>query len=190
MFPAMKLTGLASLLLLAAACTKGDSKLDTSTGGVPKEGKEAKGAIGGAAVTGGAVDTKAVDDLKMKVANLENQLQKRLGDLETDLKGYDKFRTPLEIVASKVAADKGQFTVPSEIVIDARLKALERYGETLEWIAEIHEQQKKQQEAKEAQELDPSGTYAVDVEPAVRAGQVEGPVQGALVTIVEAWDYA
>ncbi|MBX3154402.1 MAG: hypothetical protein KF773_00255 [Deltaproteobacteria bacterium] len=187
----MKPTKLASLLLLvaAAACQNGNSKLDTSTGAVPKEGNAKGGAGGAVGGGGGGADARAVEELRQKVASLEAQLG-RLGSVEKDLAGYQQYRTALDIVAAKVKADSGQFTVPSEIVIDSRLKALERYAETFEWIAEIHEQQKKQQEAKEAQELDPTASYAVDIDAAIKAGQIEGPAAGAYVTIVEAWDFA
>jgi hypothetical protein len=53
----------------------------------------------------------------------------------------------------------------------------------------VYAQQKKQEEMKEAQEIDPSGLYAVDISKAIKAGQVEGP-NSAIITIVEAWDFA
>jgi hypothetical protein len=68
-----------------------------------------------------------------------------------------------------------------------------KYGETLEWVSNIKRQQDQQQKAQQEQqqrnEPDPDGVFAVDVAPDVKAGQVEGSPQ-ALVTIVEAWDFA
>ena len=111
MSPTMKSTTLASLLLLvAAACQNSSSKLDTSTGAVPKEGGSSKGGFGGAG--GGGAAAEVVDDLRRQIQSLESQLKNRIGDLETTLKGYDQYRTPLDIVAAKVKADSGQFTVP------------------------------------------------------------------------------
>lgn len=71
-----------------------------------------------------------------------------------------------------------------------RLEALmARYSDPLEFLAKVYEQQKAQQEAADADEPDPDAVFAVNIEPAIRAGQVEGP-NTALVTIVEAWDFA
>lgn len=71
-----------------------------------------------------------------------------------------------------------------------RLEALmARYSDPLEFLAKVYEQQKAQQEAADADEPDPDAVFAVNIEPALRAGQVEGP-SSALVTIVEAWDFA
>lgn len=40
------------------------------------------------------------------------------------------------------------------------------------------------------EEADPAAVFAVDVTPNVKLGMTEGPAQGAMVTIVEAWDFA
>jgi hypothetical protein len=61
--------------------------------------------------------------------------------------------------------------------------------ESLGFLEMAYAQQKRQEEMKEAQELDPSGVYAVDISKALAAGQVEGP-NSAIVTVVEAWDFA
>jgi hypothetical protein len=50
------------------------------------------------------------------------------------------------------------------------------------------EQQKKQAQQRELNEPAPDATFAVDIAPDLKAGQVEGP-NTALVTIVEAWDF-
>ena len=67
--------------------------------------------------------------------------------------------------------------------------SLSRREEALGFLEMAYQQQKRQEEMKEAQELDPTGIYAVDISKAVKAGQVEGP-NSAIVTIVEAWDFA
>src|ERR1041385_8416199 len=80
---------------------------------------------------------------------------------------------------------------------EERLARLEdnyaKYADTLEWVNNIHEQQKQQAKAqaeqRQREEPDPDATFAVAVAPDVKLGQVEGPA-GALVTIVEAWDFA
>ena len=46
----------------------------------------------------------------------------------------------------------------------------------------------QQRQARE--EADPAAVFAVDITPNVKLGMTEGPAQGAMVTIVEAWDFA
>jgi hypothetical protein len=71
-----------------------------------------------------------------------------------------------------------------------RLEAsLARREEALGFLEMAYTQQKRQQEAQEANEMDPNGVFAVDVSKAIAAGQVEGP-NSAIVTVVEAWDFA
>lgn len=66
-------------------------------------------------------------------------------------------------------------------------------AESMDWLAKWYEQQKSQQKAQAAQQAredpDPDAVFAVDIAPDVKLGQVEGSPQ-ALVTIVEAWDFA
>jgi hypothetical protein len=66
---------------------------------------------------------------------------------------------------------------------------LSRYGEALEFLNKVYAQQKQQQQAQEREEPAPDAVFAVDIAPNVKAGMVEGPAN-ALVTIVEAWDFA
>ena len=77
--------------------------------------------------------------------------------------------------------------------LEDRVKKLEadntKYKDELEWLNGIYKQQKAQQEAQEANEPDPNATFAVDIAPDLKAGQVEGPAT-ACVTLVEAWDFA
>jgi hypothetical protein len=66
---------------------------------------------------------------------------------------------------------------------------LGRREEALGFLEMAYQQQKRQQEAQEAQEPDPNAVFAVDISKALANGQVEGP-NSAIVTIVEAWDFA
>jgi hypothetical protein len=72
----------------------------------------------------------------------------------------------------------------------ARLEdAYDRNAEALDFLNKVYAQQKAQQQAQERSEPAPDAVFAVDIDPNIKAGQVEGPAQ-ALVTIVEAWDFA
>ncbi len=48
----------------------------------------------------------------------------------------------------------------------------------------------QQRQPQQREEAAPDGVFAVDITPNVKAGMVEGPSTGTLVTIVEAWDFA
>ena len=86
----------------------------------------------------------------------------------------------------------GCHPAPSHGTIEERLARLEaahaRDAEALEFLNKVYEQQKAQQ-AREREEASPDAMFAVDIAPDLKAGQVEGSPQ-ALVTIVEAWDFA
>lgn len=76
----------------------------------------------------------------------------------------------------------------------ARLEAnYDRYAEALDFLGKVYEQQKAQQKAQaeraQREDPDPDAVFAVDVAPDVKLGEVEGP-NTALVTVVEAWDFA
>ena len=77
--------------------------------------------------------------------------------------------------------------------LEARVKKLEeqnaKYAEALDFLQKVYDQQKAQQEQQEAQEPDPDAVFAVDISKPLANGQVEGPAN-ALITIVEAWDFA
>ena len=77
--------------------------------------------------------------------------------------------------------------------LDDRVARLEgnydKYAEALDFLAKVYEQQKAQQQRAQREEPDPDAVFAVDVAPDVKLGEVEGP-NSALVTIVEAWDFA
>ncbi len=76
----------------------------------------------------------------------------------------------------------------------ARLEAnYDHNAEALDFLNKVYEQQKAQQKAQaeraQREDPDPDAVFAVDVAPDVKLGEVEGP-STALVTIVEAWDFA
>jgi len=62
-------------------------------------------------------------------------------------------------------------------------------AEALDFLNKVYDQQKAQQKAQQREDPDPDAVFAVDVASDVKLGQIEGPQQ-ALVTIVEAWDFA
>ena len=73
--------------------------------------------------------------------------------------------------------------------LEARVAKLERYGEALEFLQKVYDQQKQQQQAQEDREPAPDAMFAVDISQNLANDHVEGPKQAA-VTIVEAWDFA
>jgi hypothetical protein len=62
-------------------------------------------------------------------------------------------------------------------------------AEAMDFLNKVYAQQKAQQQAQRREEPASDAVFAVDISNDVRLGQVEGP-SGALVTIVEAWDFA
>ena len=77
--------------------------------------------------------------------------------------------------------------------VEARLTRLEnnwaKHAEALDFLNKVYAQQKAQQEAQKREEHDPEAVFAVDIAQNIKAGMVEGP-NSAMVTIVEAWDFA
>jgi hypothetical protein len=74
--------------------------------------------------------------------------------------------------------------------LTTRVKALEetnaKNAEALQFLSEVYGQQKAQREQEEASEPAPDAIFAVDI----TGDQVDGPRTGALVTVIEAWDFA
>ncbi len=62
-------------------------------------------------------------------------------------------------------------------------------AEALDFLNKVYAQQKQQQQQQAREEPAPDAVFAVDIGPDIKAGQVEGSPE-ALVTIVEAWDFA
>ena len=73
--------------------------------------------------------------------------------------------------------------------LEARIAKLEKYTEALDFLQNVYDQQRAKQEQQEASEPDPDAVFAVDVSKPIANGQVEGPAN-ALITIIEAWDFA
>jgi len=72
----------------------------------------------------------------------------------------------------------------------ARLQdAYDRNAEAMAFLNKVFDQQRAQQAAQERDEPADDAVFAVDIAPDLKLGQVEGPAS-ALVTIVEAWDFA
>lgn len=91
------------------------------------------------------------------------------------------------------AAPTGPLKVDHSGTVEERVARLEdnftKYGEALDFLGKVYAQQKQQQQAQEREEPAPDAVFAVDITPDLKAGLVEGSPQ-ALVTIVEAWDFA
>ncbi|MBA2538465.1 MAG: hypothetical protein H0V17_02415 [Deltaproteobacteria bacterium] len=111
-------------------------------------------------------------------------------ELMTALRGIEDRLKSLETAHGSGAHNAGG---QGDQAITERIKRMEanltRREEALGFLEMAYAQQKRQQEAQEAQEPDPNAVFAVDVSKAVAAGQVEGP-SSAMVTVVEAWDFA
>jgi hypothetical protein len=107
--------------------------------------------------------------------------------LDKTTKAVAKAETP----EAPAAAATGK--VDRSGTVEERLARLEdsyaKNAEALEFLNKVYSQQKAQQQAQEREEPAPDAVFAVDVSSSVKAGLVEGPQQ-ALVTIVEAWDFA
>ena len=77
--------------------------------------------------------------------------------------------------------------------VETRLRRLEetnaKNAEALDFLGKVYAQQKQQNQQKAAEEHDPNATFAVSIEQNIKSGLVEGS-PGALVTIIEAWDFA
>jgi protein-disulfide isomerase len=77
--------------------------------------------------------------------------------------------------------------------VETRLRRIEakldKYGEALDFLAKVYEQQKAQQDAEARAEHAPDAVFGVAVADDVKAGLVDGPAT-APVTIVKAFDFA
>lgn len=108
--------------------------------------------------------------------------------LDKTTKAAPKADTPAAAAAAAPSAKADHSGTLEERV--ARLEDnFAKYGEALDFLEKVYAQQKQQQQAQEREEPAPDAMFAVDVAPDVKAGQVEGSPQ-ALITIVEAWDFA
>ena len=98
---------------------------------------------------------------------------------------------------SKAGAQVAPIKADHSGTVEERVARLEdnyaKYAEALDFLGKVYEQQKAQQKAQQEraqrEDPDPDAVFAVDIAPDVKLGTVEGP-GSALVTIVEAWDFA
>jgi protein-disulfide isomerase len=97
------------------------------------------------------------------------------------------------LTALEKTHEKGFEGGTTDAALSGRLQKIEanlqRREEALGFLEMAYSQQKRQQEAQEAQEPDPDAVFAVDISGPVKAGQTEGPAD-ATVTIVKAFDFA
>ncbi len=96
---------------------------------------------------------------------------------------------------TKMGGDKPAAAVAADHSgdVETRLRRLEeahaKNAEALDFLAKVYAQQKAQQQQKVAEEHDPNAMFAVNIEQNIKSGLVEGPTT-AMVTIIEAWDFA
>jgi len=116
--------------------------------------------------------------------------------LVTAFAGCEQPQSRLDKVISKGGAEPSA-TPPAKAdhsgSIEERLARLEesnaKNAEALDFLNKVYNQQKQQQQQQQREEPAPDAVFAVDISADVKAGQVEGSPQ-ALITIVEAWDFA
>jgi thioredoxin-like negative regulator of GroEL len=81
----------------------------------------------------------------------------------------------------------------SNSALEARVKKLEdtnaKYAESLDFLQKVYNQQKQASAQQERDEPADDAVFAVDIANDLANHQVEGP-NSAMVTIVEAWDFA
>jgi hypothetical protein len=102
-------------------------------------------------------------------------------------------KMPSKAETATAPADTGAAKLDRSGTLEERVARLEdnfaKYGEALDFLAKVYAQQKQQQEAQERSEPAPDAVFAVDISANEKLGLVEGP-KTALVTIIEAWDFA
>ncbi|MBA3393909.1 MAG: hypothetical protein H0T89_14780 [Deltaproteobacteria bacterium] len=103
--------------------------------------------------------------------------------------GCEKKPSKLDGAERMPAISTGQTSGGGGGDLEARVARLEKYNEALDFLQKIYDQQKQQAEQQERSEPAPDAMFAVDITENVKLGMVEGP-NAALVTIIEAWDFA
>jgi hypothetical protein len=105
----------------------------------------------------------------------------------------DKTMQPIPKSDAPGASAPGATKVDRSGSLDERVARIEdtlsKNAEALDFLGKVYAQQKQQQQAQEREEPAPDAVFAVDISADLKAGQVEGSPQ-ALVTVVEAWDFA
>jgi hypothetical protein len=100
--------------------------------------------------------------------------------------GCEKAPSKLDKIATSATPES---TAGASGDLESRVARLEKKlakvdREALEFLSSVYEQRLEQETRPQ-----PGVVYGVDIQPDVQLGQVEGSPE-ALVTIVEAWDYA
>jgi protein-disulfide isomerase len=111
-----------------------------------------------------------------------------LGGCEHSQSRLDKV-TKAPAAAASTPASKVEHTGTVEERLARLEDAYNKNAEALDFLNKVYAQQKQQQQAQEREEPAPDAMFAVSVDAAVKAGQVEGPAS-ATVTIVKAFDFA
>jgi hypothetical protein len=103
--------------------------------------------------------------------------------------GCEKAPSRLDKVASSASGGGEAASGDLESRVARLEKKLSKVDQgALDLLAGVYQQQQQQREEQENQPK-PGVVYGVDIQPNLQLGQVEGSPE-ALVTIVEAWDFA
>jgi len=109
--------------------------------------------------------------------------------------GCENAPSKLDGTKGKMGGDQPSAAVAADHSgdVETRLRRLEetnaKNAEAMDFLNKVYAQQKAQQQQKAAEEHDPNAVFAVAIEQNIKSGLVEGG-PSALVTIVEAWDFA
>ena len=103
--------------------------------------------------------------------------------------GCEKNESKLDSVTSKPMPKETSAGAAASGDLEARVAKLERYGEALDFLQKVYDQQKAQQQAQEDREPAPDAVFAVDITQNLANNHYEGPAK-APVTIIEAFDFA
>jgi len=105
----------------------------------------------------------------------------------------DNTTKPIPTAEAPGATAPGPTKVDHSGALEERVARLEdtlaKNAEALDFLGKVYAQQKSQQQAQQREEAATDAIFAVDISQNIKAGMVEGSPQ-ALVTIVEAWDFA
>jgi hypothetical protein len=108
----------------------------------------------------------------------------------------DKTTKPVptaEAPAASTPSAPGPVKVDRTGTVEERLARVEdtlsKNAEALDFLNKVYAQQKAQQQQQQREEHAPDAVFAVDISSNVKSGMFEGP-PGALVTVIEAWDFA
>lgn len=107
--------------------------------------------------------------------------------------GCESSKSKLDGMGGAPAESPGASAVDRSGDLETRLRRVEdklaKHAEALDFLDKVYAQQKAQQQAQQREEHAPDAVFAVNIDQNVKLGHVEGPAN-ALVTIVEAWDFA